>query len=200
MGGVSRRTPLFAIGRMSGWLILPVYAAGALASYRLEGPLGLRNENPFEDVVMVVGFGAFAMVGALVVVKRPANPIGWILAAAALLAATFPTGAPTPPTRWAPEVGLTSDVFAVLGALAQSWYWFLLISLAFVYLPLLFPDGRRLSRRWLSAALPPGIGTLAIIVLGSLTETLTGQNVDYRIDNPTTSVATDCGALQNRLI
>ena len=76
------------------------------------------------------------------------------------------------------------DALAVLGAWAQGWYWYLLISLVFVYLPLLFPDGRLPSRRWLPVAVVPGIGTLAIIVLGALGDTLTGQNVHYRIENP----------------
>ena len=53
---------------------------------------------------------------------------------------------PTPPgsmtTRGRP------DALAVLGAWVQSWYWLLLLSLVFVALPLLFPDGRLPSRRW----------------------------------------------------
>jgi hypothetical protein len=76
------------------------------------------------------------------------------------------------------------DVLALLGAWGQSWYWYLLISLVVIYLPMLFPDGRLLSRRWLWVAVPTGIATLATVVLGGLTDTLTGQNVDYRIENP----------------
>ena len=133
-------------------------------------------------MVLVVGFGAFAAVGALVVAKRPNNPIGWILAAVALMVAVFPAGdsyaAYVMSTRGRP------DVLAVLGAWAQSWYWYLLISLVVIYLPMLFPDGRLLSRRWLWVAVPPGIATLATVVLGGLTDTLSGQNVDYRIENP----------------
>jgi signal transduction histidine kinase len=60
----------------------------------------------------------------------------------------------------------------------------LLIALAFVYLPLYFPDGRLPSRRWLPVAVITGIGALIIVVLGMLSDTLRGQNVDYRIENP----------------
>jgi len=179
---MSRRTPLFAIGRVTGWLIVPLYAAGMFAYYWLENRLGLLGENPFEDVVVIVGFGAFAVVGALVVGKRPTNPIGWIMATVALMAAVFPAGdsyaAYVMSTRGRP------DAFAVLGAWAQSWYWFLLVSLTFVYLPMLFPDGRLPSRRWLPVAVLSGIATLAMVVLGALTDTLSGQDVDYRIENP----------------
>ena len=177
-----RRSPLVAFTRAAGWLIVPLYAAGLFANFLLESRLGLRDENPLEDLVLMAGFGAFAAVGALVVVKRPNNAIGWILAAVALMVAVFPAAdsyaAYVMSTRGRP------DVLAVLGAWAQSWYWFLLLSLVFIYLPMLFPEGRLPSRRWLWVAVPPGIATLATVVLGGLTDTLSGQNVDYRIDNP----------------
>ena len=142
----------------------------------------MLDEDPLQGIVLLVGFGAFAVVGALVVAKRPANPVGWIMATVALMVALFPAGdsyaAYVMSTRGRP------DALAVLGAWAQGWYWYLLISLAFVYLPLLFPDGHLPSRRWLPVAVVPGIGTLAIVVLGALSDTLTGQNVHYRIENP----------------
>ncbi len=132
--------------------------------------------------MLFVGFGAFAVVSALLVAKRPNNLIGWIMAVVALMISLFPAGdayaAYVMTTRGRP------DALAVVGAWAQSWYWLLLFALVFVYLPLLFPDGRLPSRRWLPVALLLGIGVLGAVVLGALTETLTGQNVDYRIDNP----------------
>jgi hypothetical protein len=76
------------------------------------------------------------------------------------------------------------DALAVFGVWANSWYWYLLLALTFVYLPLLFPDGRLPSRRWLPVAVVPGIGVAGIAILGALTETLRGQTFDYRIDNP----------------
>jgi hypothetical protein len=181
-GGSTRRPLPFAFARVAGWLIVPLYLAGVCANLWFESRLGLQDEDPFQGVVLLVGFGAFAVVGALVVSKRPANSIGWILAAVAFMVAVFPAGdsyaAYVMRTRGRP------DALAGLGAWAQGWYWYLLITLVFVYLPLLFPDGRLPSRRWLWVAVPPGIGTLAIVVLGALTDTLTGQNVRYRIENP----------------
>jgi hypothetical protein len=76
------------------------------------------------------------------------------------------------------------DALAVVGVWANSWYWYLLLALTFIYLPLLFPDGRLPSRRWLPVALVPGIGVAGIAILGALAETLRGQTFDYRIDNP----------------
>jgi hypothetical protein len=53
-----------------------------------------------------------------------------------------------------------------------------------IYLPLLFPDGRLPSRRWLPVAVLAGIGTLGMVILGMLTDTLRGSVVGYKIDNP----------------
>ncbi len=181
--GRSPRRPLpFAFARVAGWLIVALYVAGVCANLWFQSRLGLLDKDPLQGIVLLVGFGAFAVVGALVVTKRPANPVGWILATIALMVAVFPAG-----DSYAAYVMSTQgqpDALAVLGAWAQGWYWYLLISLAFVYLPLLFPDGCLPSRRWLPLAVVPGIGTLAIAVLGALTDTLTGQNVHYRIENP----------------
>jgi hypothetical protein len=164
------------------WLVVILYIAGICATYLLERGSGLRAHNLTEDAVFLVGFGAVAAVGALLVAKRPTNVVGWILAAAALMVGLFPTGdayaAYVMTTRGEP------DALAVLGAWVQSWYWFLLLGLIFIYLPLLFPDGKLPSRRWLPVAVLVGIGLLGLVVLGMLTDNLSGQDVGYRIENP----------------
>jgi signal transduction histidine kinase len=170
------------LARVLAWSLVPLYVAGICAFLWLESRLDVPNENPVEGTMIFVGFGAFAVVGALLVARRPANPVGWIMAALALMVALFPTG-----DMYAAYVMITRgrpDALAILGAWIQSWYWILLLGLAFVYLPLLFPDGRLPSRRWLPVAVLPGVGILGAVVLGMLTDTLTGQEVEYRIDNP----------------
>jgi hypothetical protein len=120
-------------------------------------------------------------VGAVLVAKRPGNPTGWFLSAASLLvgcAALETYAAYVMITRGRP------DWLAVVGVWVNSWYWFMFIALAFIYLPLYFPDGRLPSRRWLPVAVITGIGVLVVVVLGMLTDTLRGQDVDYRIENP----------------
>jgi hypothetical protein len=76
------------------------------------------------------------------------------------------------------------DTLAVVGAWAQVWFWYLLLSLALIYLPLLFPDSRLPSRWWLPVAVLAGIRTLGMVLLGILTDTLHGTIVGYKIDNP----------------
>jgi hypothetical protein len=168
--------------RVAGWLVVIIYIAGTAANMWLKGRLQLQGYHLWEDAILLVGFGAFAAVGALLVAKRPANLIGWIMAVVGLMVGIFPLG-----DTYAAYVMTTTGhpgALAIFGAWTQSWYWFLLLALALVYLPLLFPDGRLPSRRWFPFALLIGIGTLSVVVLGALTDTLTGQEVDYRIENP----------------
>jgi hypothetical protein len=175
-----RRLPLLA--RVVAWLVVPLYVAGMFATFWFEHLLGLTDENPTEDVLIVAGFGMFAVVGAVLVAKRPANVIGWIMSVVGLMVALFPAG-----DAYAAYVITTSgqpDALAVLGAWVQSWYWYVLLALTLIYLPMLFPDGRLPSRRWLPVAVLVGIGVSGTVILGMLTDTLSGQNVDYKIENP----------------
>ena len=88
--GPRGRTPLFA--RVVAWLVVPVYVAGMSAIILLERASRLQDRISAEDAVLFLGFGMFAVVGALLVAKRPANLIGWIMSAAALVVGIFPAG------------------------------------------------------------------------------------------------------------
>jgi hypothetical protein len=70
-GVENRRSPLFA--RVVAWLIVPVYIAGTGANIWLEGRLRPNEGNLWEDALLLVGFGAFAVVGALLVAKSLAT-------------------------------------------------------------------------------------------------------------------------------
>src|SRR5215211_2328845 len=118
-----RTRPLVARG--AALLVLLVYVAGISANGWLERRLGLQSEHPAEDVVLFVGFSLFAAVGALLVAKRPDNPIGWIMSANALIVGIFPAC-----ESYAAYVMSTSghpDALAVFGVWANSWYWYLLL-------------------------------------------------------------------------
>ena len=169
--------------RIVGWLVVVVYVAGLFASNWLERSAGLPNRTPVDDAVLQVGFGAFAVVGALLVARRPDNAIGWIMASVALMVAIFHTGdtytAAVMVTRGRP------DALAVVGAWVGNWYWYLLLVLVVIFVPLLFPDGRLPSRRWLPVAVLPGIGTLVIVVYSAFVSTLeVNEARGYEIDNP----------------
>ena len=174
-----RRSPLALV---VAWLTVLVYATGILLTTWLEYRLHVRGDPLLEDALLIVGLGAFAVVGALLVAKRPTNVIGWIMAAVALMVGLGLVGdayaAYVMTTRGRP------DALAVVGAWIGNWYWYLMLALALIYLPLLFPDGRLPTRRWLPVAVLAGIGTLGMVFLGMLTDTLRGTMVSYTIDNP----------------
>src|SRR5215208_2134990 len=88
---MSRRTLLF-VARVAGWLIVPLYVAGICTSYLFRRSASLPNEHPLENVVLWIGFGAFAVVGSLLVAKRPTNASGWIMATVAPMVAIFRAG------------------------------------------------------------------------------------------------------------
>jgi hypothetical protein len=179
---------LFLVARVAGWLIVPLYIAGACAYYLLTISAGVWDDDAVLDnvagVMLGVGFGAFAVVGALLVVRRPTNAIGWILAAIGLMVSIFNAGG-----GYATYVTATRgrpDALAVFGTWAANCYWFLMLALALIYLPMLFPDGRLLSRRWLLIAVLAGIATLGIVLPKALVETLPVNEVPGRgIANPT---------------
>ena len=56
--------------------MVPVYVAGMSAIIMLERASRLQDRISAEDAVLFLGFGMFAVVGALLVAKRPANLIG----------------------------------------------------------------------------------------------------------------------------
>jgi hypothetical protein len=178
---------LFLVARVAGWLIVPLYIAGACAYYLLTISAGVWDDDAVVDnvagVMLGVGFGAFAVVGALLVVRRPTNAIGWILAAIGLMVSIFNAGG-----GYATYVMATRgrpDALAVFGAWAANCYWFLMLALALIYLPILFPDGRLLSRRWLPVAVIGGISTLGIVLPKALVDTLPVNEVPGRgIANP----------------
>jgi signal transduction histidine kinase len=170
------------ISRVVAWAVVPLYLFGVASHVVLERRLGSPGLDPVEGSLLWIGFGMFAAMGALLVGMRPRNSVGWIMAAAALLVGLAPAGDYY--AAWVMTDRGRPDALAVLGAWVQSWYWLLLIWLIFAALPLVFPDGRPPSRRWW---LPAGVGALGVIGAvgsGMLTETLTGQDVDYRIENP----------------
>src|SRR4051794_34588105 len=168
--------------RVVAFAVVPLYLAGVLVQLVLGLRLGTLGENPGEGLVIWLGFASFAALGALLIARRPRNSVGWILSGAAVLIGLAPAGDAY--AAYAMTVLGRSDALAVLGAWVQSWYWLLLLSLVAVALPLFFPDGRLPSRRWLIPTLLTASGTVASVVLGMLTGTLTGQDVDYRIENP----------------
>src|SRR5919112_2042823 len=109
---------------------------------------GERYEPGFAVLTGVLSL-AYPTVGALIVSRLPANPIGWIFCGVGLLYAARRL------TEAYADYALLEN-FAFPGGEYVAWFttWvgFAVPVLAGVFLMLLFPDGRLPSRRWRNVA------------------------------------------------
>jgi hypothetical protein len=137
---------------------------------------GSFQQNPANFLVFVLGFGAFMVVGALVVAHRPNNAIGWIFSAIALLA--FTAGLAAEYATYALVTRPGSLPGATFAAWYASWPWYPTLGLALVFTPLLFPTGHPLSPRWRSLAWLAGAATGVFTVLAALKADLVLGNDD----------------------
>jgi signal transduction histidine kinase len=107
---------------------------------------------------------SFAIVGALIVWRRPSNRIGWVCCGIGVLWGveefvlglySYAVYAPHPP------IPGTHLVTWLVG-----WIWILPVSLTFFFLPFLFPDGEPVSPRWWPLAWV-ALGGMAIGIAGA---------------------------------
>jgi len=148
------------------WSMLAVFIVSVVFATILAVADGSFQQDPANFMVFVLGFGAFMVVGALVVAHRPGNPIGWIFSAIALLA--FTGGLAGEYATYALLTRPGSLPAATFAAWYTSWPWYPTLALALVFTPLLFPTGRLLSPRWRSLAWLAGVATAAFTVLAAL--------------------------------
>ena len=113
----------------------------------------------------------YPFVGTLLAVRRPRNPLGWLLLLLGLgftlsffsteyVARATVSGWPLPGAVWV--------------AWLSSWTLVLNVSIAFGWIPLLFPTGRVLSPRWVPVAWSIGI----VMVGASLAAALDADALD----------------------
>jgi two-component system NarL family sensor kinase len=88
----------------------------------------------------------FSTLGALIVTRHPENRIGWIFCFIGVLLICEPfTTYYALYTLWVQPGALPGGLAA---AWFQNWIWVVSYGLLVVFLPLIFPNGRLLSRRW----------------------------------------------------
>jgi hypothetical protein len=143
-----------------GWAMWVVSVVFVLISLVTLPPDG----NSFAAAVaMCLVALAFATVGAILVSRLPANPIGWLLAAGGLCFA-LGNGA-----TGLGVAGLSIDPGSVPGAIwfawLSEWIWAPAIG-SVVGLALVYPSGRLLSRRWRPLAWG-AVLLFAILIVGT---------------------------------
>jgi hypothetical protein len=115
--------------------------------------------GPLVFAIAVLMVASFGFVGAMVMTRRPRNPVGWILWVTATVVTLTIAGQDYAAFSMAAFDG------SLPGTIALAW----LSSIGFLpalatvvlFVPLLFPDGRLVSRRWRWVA---WFGIVALVV------------------------------------
>jgi MFS family permease len=163
------------------WSMLAVFVVSLVAGLILAVANGTLRQDAGNQFLLLVGFSAFMVVGALIVAHRPGNAIGWLFSAIALLAFTGQLASEYATYAYATRPG--SLPYATLAAWYGSWPWWLVLALTLVFTPLLFPTGRLLSPRWRPVAWLAGVTTAVLTALTSLRTEL-GTVEDQVVANP----------------
>jgi hypothetical protein len=134
------------------------------------------QRDPAGFIGFICAFGAFGIVGALIIWQRPGNTLGWVLSAVGLLAA------------WGASadayVDLASDenLLYLVSVWISLWYWFPLLGLTLIFTPLLFPDARLPSPRWRLVAWGAALSLALVVFLAAFKERIKMPGIS--MDNP----------------
>jgi hypothetical protein len=146
-------------------------AGAALAIACKTPPPGHPGDDPLSGLLMVAISLPFAIVGAMVVARRPENSIGRLFAAVGVLYAvsSFVTG-------WLVYSVFTSRLPATeFAAWVAEWLVPIPLFVGPLLLLLLFPDGKPLTARWRFA-----LAGVAVLMAGVFVATLhTGRFSDW---------------------
>jgi hypothetical protein len=118
----------------------------------------------------------FATIGLILTLRRPANPIGWLYAAAGLVWSAY-----IPFDPWVDQLqrsGRPLPVAARYLVLIGENFWAVGITLAITLPLLLLPDGRLRSPRWRPVAVAAVAGTALTVVGGCLDPAPTTQTLE----------------------
>ena len=125
-----------------------------------------------------------ALVGAMVAAKRPANPVGWLLATCGVLVGL--DGFARVYAIYGLFIQPGSLPFAPFVAWINAWTWQLTFGLMLAVIPLIFPNGRPASRAW-----RPVVGlALGFVVVWTLGAAFGPRTIyldwrsDYTLANP----------------
>jgi signal transduction histidine kinase len=166
------------------WLGRAVWIVPAICAALLAGGLlaaGVTHSGGIDGEVLPnvpLSLG-FALVGALIVSRRPRNPLGWLyLVSATAMALTIAVYE----YAW---YGLITRPGAVPGALAaawvSAWIWTLGFTPLFTFGLLLYPDARLPSPRWRWVAVLDGCALLFLFLPVAFAP---GHLANHPVDNP----------------
>ncbi|HVM20388.1 MAG TPA: hypothetical protein VM307_10545, partial [Egibacteraceae bacterium] len=139
----------------------------------------------FENTLLLLAFSTYFVVGTVLIARRPDHRLGWVLTAVGVLTA----------------FGVLAESYAYVGLVLRpgqmpgavfaawfhNWYWFPLLVLILLFVPMLFPTGRPLTPRW-NWLYWSAVAVLTLMTVASwTTPTLTDGSIGdpaYAIPNP----------------
>jgi hypothetical protein len=175
---VADATPRVAV--WVAWATLATYWGLVVASFLLRA-----INDPTTDlggaVLTRLGWGAYPTVGAVIVARRPRNPVGWLCCAVGLLLGPAFFGQDY---AW---YALVHEPGSLPGGLAMAWLgqwpWRVVLGLL-SFLLLLFPSGRLVSARWRPVAWAAAAGTVLLGLWAAFApQPLEGAGLE-RLTNP----------------
>jgi hypothetical protein len=170
-------------------------AAGLAATLALTRPLtlGVLAEGAAFALAFALGF---ATVGLVMTLRPPANPIGWLYAAAGLAWSwSIPFG------PWIDR--LVRDhrpppLLAQLVAVVGDYGWAPAIALGVTLPALLLPDGRLRSRRWRVVVATSVAGATLAVVAGATLAVVAGSLAPGRLESTPIDNPSGCPAQRAR--
>jgi hypothetical protein len=159
------------------WLVIGLLLAVGVA-FAVLIPAGPDTPG-WAILVFLLMTGSLGTVGALIVTRQPRNTVGWILWLAAIAIGTSISASTYAPFAVTPEG--SSLPAAELAAFVSTVGFLPAIVAIIMFVPLLFPDGRLIGRRWRWVA-AAGVVIIAVLIVG--TAFAPGPLENYPVDNP----------------
>jgi hypothetical protein len=131
------------------------------------GPLGAGEWLVMHLVFSPLPTVAYALVGALIAVRRPRNPIGWIFSAVGVFAGLISLLGDDNYLGFCLWSGAAASCIQTARWLSL-WVWMPVTLLPMSFVLLLFPDGRLPSPRWWPVAWAAGLGLVLLILSTAL--------------------------------
>lgn len=152
-------------------------AISALVNYAPHDPLIRRVGNIVWNLFPMI----FAFLAALIIAHRPRNLTGWLLM---LPAVGFALGNPADLFLGSLTSAPTAPTLAfLLVAWYDSWYWLFLV-VPLLLIPLVFPTGSPISRRWQWVFVAvAGLG-LSVMLLMTFSQEIGPPQATWTVSNP----------------
>jgi len=161
------------------WLLVVLYAAIGTTGMWV---VSLNGEELAGQILLVVAFGMFAVVGALISSRDRRNVIGGLLLWCALVIVFSALCSEL--TTWLVVHGRVGP-FTVFCGFMNNVGWVCSILPTILLLPLLFPDGKLPSRRWRILLWLVAVSLVVMFFDLLLAQrTFTGSNPDIGVTNP----------------